>query len=337
MDAHTLYRWLGGADDIFEAFEGRGDAYKICKRWVDERFSSNNFVVTKEDEEFLRRNFMDSFTQTVEIIISRDREITEEEEKKEVKILLIKNMKSIIQNLSDNSEKLSFAFAPYLVSWNIQRFKEYFKRKNREPWFRTLGSSGGQEAVLVYYFGKLDEVFNDELIQIVRNFREKNLFESEIEEDKVKDIFDSLEGKLRNLGINEKEPVGTVKILHILAPFHFPLIDNPIARGLAISGICNCFKLEKIKCNKRNRNGKYVCNFCKSNIVSSASITIYNGQANIDFNSYIHYMHWIKKKFSPFKKKIDILEQETSKPFLKLLDQAFYIRYSIDIARRLES
>lgn len=64
----------------------------------------------------------------------------------------------------------------------------------------------------------------------------------------VKLVFEILCKELKNLGINENEPIGTIKILHIIAPFYIPLLDNPIAEALKKEKVCEFFSY---------RQGKY--------------------------------------------------------------------------------
>ena len=121
-------------------------------------------------------------------------------------------------------------------------------------------------------------------------------------------IYEKLHQKLKEIGTGtQNEPVFTIKIMHIVAPFYIPLLDNPIAEALKKEKVCEFFSY---------RQG-------------------YRG-IEIEPDSLIKYMDWIKEKFSSFSDAILSLELEKRKSFLKLLDQAFYIRYSIDIGRRLK-
>ena len=97
--------------------------------------------------------------------------------------------------------------------------------------------------------------------------------------------------------------------MHIIAPFYIPLLDNPIAMALKKEEVCGFFSYKWIG---------------KRKVIK------------IDQDSFVEYMKWIKGNFSPFSSAIFSLESEKYKSFLKLLDQAFYIRYSIDIGRRLK-
>jgi len=328
MDGHTLVRWIEGADDIFEAFEGRGDIYETCRNWIEEWFQCRKFCVKEKDKRKLEKEFLEQFKSTLEITINR---IRDEDRRSEVKETFLRSMELLIEKIPENSCKLTFAFAPYLISWNIRRFIEYF----RNPiWFENLEVDKNSEESLVEYFSKLNEYFNEDLIEIIGGLRQKNIFDSDIEEETIRILYEGLNEKLKSLGIRNDEPVGVIKVLHILSPHYFPLIDNPIARSLAISNVFRSFTLEKENSKKKGR--KHVYRICGSTIVCSRTITIYNAKVKLNVDSYIKYMKEIQQIFQRNRDSIEYLEKKSNKSFLKLLDQAFYIRYSIDIARRLK-
>lgn len=276
IDKQSLIRWLKGADEIFEALEGRGDAYNLCRRWVEEWFSCGKFCITDEDRDFLKE---------FELLIFNEK----------VKSRIEDNLAQLKEQLESHTKEITFAFSLYLISWNIRRFETYFERN-------TDFSFGD-------FFVSLNEVFNKEFIEGLKELRKFHFLKDEIERDLVMGIYEKLHQKLKEIGTGtQKEPVSTIKIMHIVAPFYIPLLDNPIAEALKKEKVCEFFSY---------RQGRY-------------------RGIEIDPDSLIKYMDWIKDKFSSFSDAILSLELEKRKSFLKLLDQAFYIRYSIDIGRRLK-
>jgi hypothetical protein len=128
-------------------------------------------------------------------------------------------------------DNIGVAIAPYLFTWNLKRFIEYFKRN---PQFK-----------LSDYFialGREVSMLKDEIAY----FRGKRLIDSDIESDenRIRNLYDTIWRILKKLNISyvgkeekeEKEYVGTVKILHILAPNYFPLSDNKIAKAVGLKG-----------------------------------------------------------------------------------------------------
>ncbi len=279
IDERSLIRWLKGADEIFEALEGRGDAYNLCRRWVEEWFSCRKFCITDEDKNFLKE---------FELLIFNEK----------VKSKIENNLVQLKEKLESHTEDIAFAFSLYLISWNIRRFEIYFER-NTDFNFEN-------------FFVSLNELFNQEFLEGLEALRKFHLLKNEIKSDLVMGIYEKLHQKLREIGTGiQNEPVSTIKIMHIVAPFYIPLLDNPIAEALKKEKVCEFFSYRK---------GRY---------------SRYRG-IEIDPDSLIKYMAWIKEKFSSFSDTILSLEWEKHKSFLKLLDQAFYIRYSIDIGRRLK-
>lgn len=276
IDKRSLIRWLKGADEIFEALEGRGDAYNLCRRWVEEWFSCGKFCITDEDRNFLKEFELLVFNETVKSKIEN-------------------NLARLKEKLESYTENIGFAFSLYLISWNIRRFEIYFER-NTDFSFEN-------------FFVSLKEVFNQEFLERLKALRKFHLLKNEIENDLVMNIYKKLHQKLREIGTGtQNEPVSTIKIMHIVAPSYIPLLDNPIAEALKKEKVCEFFSYRK----GRDRG------------------------IEIDPDSLIKYMAWIKENFSSFSDTILSLELEKHKSFLKLLDQAFYIRYSIDIGRRLK-
>lgn len=195
-------RWIDASHSLFKVFEGRYDAYPLSRKWVQEWFDSGQFKVGAEDAARLSK-LVDNFDCAAFGISGEDmkRKINEEFE-------TIKNCLA-----TEGDRHVGYAVAPYLFTWNFRRFKEYLKKTHfsAEHYFRELG--------------EFLEAEKDNL----KNFNNKRLLDDEIAEETVRDLFSGISEKLKELGINQNEPVGTAKLLHILAPHYFPLIDNAIS------------------------------------------------------------------------------------------------------------
>ena len=276
IDKQSLIRWLKGADEIFEALEGRGDAYNLCRKWVEGWVGCGKFCITDDDKEFLKE---------FELLIFNEK----------VKSRIEDDLAQLKKEIGNHTKEITFAFSLYLISWNIRGFETYFERNSDF----NFGN----------FFVSLNEMFNQECLEVLKKLRKFHLLKDEIKSNLVMDIYEKLHQKLKAIGTGtQNEPVSTIKIMHIVTPFYIPLLDNPIAEALKKEKVCEFFSY---------RQGRY-------------------RGIEIDPDSLIKYMAWIKEKFSSFSDAILSLELEKRKSFLKLLDQAFYIRYSIDIGRRLK-
>lgn len=305
IDEQSLIRWLKGADEIFEALEGRGNAYNLCRRWVEEWFSCGKFCIADED-----RNFLKEF----ELLIFNER----------VKSKIENNLVKLKEKLENYTEDITFAFSLYLISWNIRRFETYFE-ENADFSFED-------------FFVSLSKVFDKTFLNNVKELKKLHLFKSETKDELIADIYKKLEEKIKQIVSTQNEPVATIKIMHILAPYYIPLLDNPIAKALKREKLCDFFNfiplsqdfwknLKKLKnCELKLYEIKKIIQDMLDEIES----------VKLDIEAFLKYTKWIKHKFSEFKEVIYKIEKETQKSFLKLLDQAFYIRYSIDIGRRLK-
>jgi len=171
-------------------------------------------------------------------------------------------------------------------------FKKYFERN---PQFK-----------LSDYFialGREVSMLKDEIAY----FRGKRLIDSDIDsdEDRIRNLYDAICTILKKLniiyvGIDENEYVGTVKILHILAPNYFPLLDNEIAKAVGL-----------IKDRKD-----------REKITSSIYIT------------------WIKGLRLWLQNYVDVLEKlenEFKSSMLKLIDESLYIMSTVTLSRRVPS
>ncbi len=264
-------RWIKSSHSIFELFEGRYDVYPLSVLWVKEWFDSGSFTVS---EEHLNRISL--------LIKNFDYKVFDVKGKLKEKI--DQELKSFIETSFHigKNENIGFAVAPYLFTWNFQRFKEYFKKRvdfNIEVYFKSLSD------------------FLKKKIEKFRDFRNKRLIFDDIAEEDVKGIFQEINSELREIGIRNNEPIGTVKLLHVFAPYSFPLIDNDIAK--AIGGL------------------------------------LYSKWQSLTSNSYLKWMNALKSWLQNYVEVIEKLEKEYNSSILKLVDEGLYMMCTVKQRRRV--
>lgn len=201
-------RWIRASHTMFETFEGRFDAYPLAVRWIEEWFNSGEFAIQVEHENRIW-SLLTNFDYEVYGVSGELRQVIDKQFRNVAETRLRKG----------RAENVGFAILPYLFTWNFRRFKEYFTRKRGfsiEVYFSRLGS----------FFEAAKEKLD--------GYRDRKLLHSQIDKAEVANIFEELNSELRGLGINKNEPIGTVKLLHVFSPFHFPLIDNEIAKALGL-------------------------------------------------------------------------------------------------------
>ncbi len=264
MRREQFYRWISASHEIFEVFEDRGESYVYCIRWVDEYFGKGRFTITEK----IKNNLLDD----VNNLYIKD---------KSIENFLKLEYKMFIDNLPRNNDKLAFAFAPYLMFWNVRRFEEYFKKDKNFN--------------LIEYFDKLNEDIR-EFDTIFKILRKRHILDDDINEKSVKILLNDLNQTLKKLSpLSQNEYIMAIKTLHIIAPYYFPLLDNPIIGALK--------KVENI--------GK-------------------------DEDGYIKYIEFIRNFLINYYFECKKLENKFNLSILKLLDEAFYVRYSIDWIRYLK-
>jgi len=219
LECEEFKKWIKASHIFFEIFEGRYDAYPLARKWAQEWLLFKEFNVNEKDGEiisYLISNFeYDAFRNF------KDKTEKNDEKWKDLVTKADQQFKTLVEdNLkSGKHENVGFAVAPFLFTWNFQRFKEYYKRREDfklEQYFRELG---------IFLENKRTEL---------EFFKEKNVIFEIIEAEKVKSIFEEVNAKLGELGIGSNEPIGTAKLLHIFAPHYFPLIDNKIAKATGL-------------------------------------------------------------------------------------------------------
>lgn len=220
LDKNQFGEWINASHKFYEIFEQRYDAYPLAIKWVQQWQSFGKFIIeTKEitTVEGLVRNFDCNAFRSLGDFFERDygkwerfaARITER-----FKAFVAGNVKS------GESKDVGKAVSLYLLTWNFQRFKEYFKHSDQfdlEHYFHQLGT--------------FLEIKKDDL----KRFQTKSLISDVVADIEVRKAFNDVNVKLKELGKGQNEPVGTVKLLHIFAPNYFPLIDNSEAQAVGLT------------------------------------------------------------------------------------------------------
>jgi len=265
-------RWIKAVHDIFEIFEGRFDAYPISRRWIEEWYTYGFFNVSGDDIQRL-----DKLKENFEYSAFGVNNI-------ELRGRIDNQFKNLVEELSNNSncENIGFGVALYLFTWNFQRFKIYFQRNTNFN--------------LIRYFQNLEDFFAD-IKDMLGNFSKKKIYSNEIEYEDIKEIFNRINDKLKEVGINQNEPIGVVKLLHIFAPYYFPLIDNPIAKTTGL---------------KHQRE-------------------------SLKVGEYVKWMRSLRKWIESYdEKKIREIEKQCGESILKLIDEGFYVMSSVNLSLRIK-
>lgn len=196
MNEDEVARWLKASHNIIRLFWPGHSEYSLALKWVGEWFCSGEFLVTQED-----RKKLDVMTMELQPGFDSGQ------------------ISCLLAQLREGDQKdVGLAFMPYLFYWNIQRFKEYFKRNaafSLDHYCQTLGN---------FVTIKKPQI---------NEFYKKRILHDEVD-DSVDSIIDLMNDELRRIGISQNEPVGTAKLLHILAPHFFPLVDNAIAEVMLL-------------------------------------------------------------------------------------------------------
>ena len=262
-------RWIKASHTMFETFEGRFDAYPLAMRWMEEWFNSSEFTIQVEHEKRIS-SLLRNFDYGVYGVTGELRETID----KQFRGLVADNLQ---QGKSVNP---GFAVSAYLFTWNFQRFKEYFTRR--------------RDFSLERYFSELGRFFEADMEKL-QSFRDKKLVCNEIEKAQVADIFEELNSELKELGILNNEPVGTIKLLHVCSPYYFPLIDNDIAKALGL---------------------------------------LPPRGESLTSHSYLKWMEALKTWLRNYDM-IEDLEKEAQSSILKLVDEGLYVMSSIKLRYRV--
>jgi hypothetical protein len=208
--------WVRSSHGFYTIFESRGDFYPLSLRLVEEWWRNNGRYCIIDE----MLSFLQSGLQYLDHAI-----FGVEEALKSVVTNAFKEFLSKYFTVGEQSN-VGVAIAPYLFTWNIKRFKTYFKEN---PQFS-----------LSDYFTALGLEI-DRLRDEIAYFRSKRLVDRDINSDepKVRELLKTVIKILRRLSIEyvgkkHEEPLATIKILHILAPNYFPLLDNEIAKAVRL-------------------------------------------------------------------------------------------------------
>ena len=274
MELADFEKWIEAVHNIFEIFEGRFDAYPISRRCIDEWHSKGSFNISNNNNDVKNlkrlREDLDYSVFGIDDANLRHRIDTQ--------------FKNLIEKLrsNHNCKNIVFGIAPYFFCWNFQRFKIYFRQNSNfdiDQYFQNLGD----------FFANIKNK--------LRNFSERKIYSCEIDDKEIKEIFNEINKKLKELGIGQNEPVGVAKLLHIFAPYYFPLIDNPIAEATGL---------------KQKRR----------------SLTV---------DKYIKWMKSLKNWIRDYdERKIKNIEKQYGESILKLIDEGFYVMSSVNLSLRIK-
>lgn len=200
MNDVEFQSWVEVSHAMFDFYENRTDMYPVSRRWVDEWLEGPRFNVTDADrsriEELRGLNFS---------IVGIDPSLWAE---------MFSILEPIASGTFADNDSPGFAVAPYLLTWNVQRYADY-QRKG---------------IPIKEHFAQLGDYFNANKPKL-REYNARHILDSAVEEEEIIDAFQEVLSALTKLGDGKsREAVGTVKLLHIVAPYYFPPIDRKIAQ-----------------------------------------------------------------------------------------------------------
>jgi hypothetical protein len=148
---------------------------------------------------------------------------------------------------------------------------------------------------LPIYFKELGDYLASIRPQL-KTFTGRGFLDADEPKEDLKDLFAKVNDRLKSLGIQQNEPVGTAKLLHVMFPSLLPLIDNPIASALGLK-----------------REG-----------------------TPLDYSIYYHWIVRLKRGLAPYSKVTKNLESKHSLTILKLVDEALYVMCSVRLKSRVK-
>ena len=273
---------------LFTTFIGVDHPYLMAIRCAKDWLDRGSFEISDRDIKRVREHFEENLQKQGFENFRNMKDYIEKDSEKWENIVkgLVELRDDIIELLEENKGEckiIGVGLAPYLFTWNIQRFKEYVKVYiyiKRNETFNVKN-----------YFKDLGDILN-ELRNDIREFKDLRLVdEDSVPKEKVEKLFNSLNEKLRKIGIGQNEYIMTIKILHALSPSFFPLLDNKILDALKNS-----------KCD-----------------------------INKDSRGYIKWMEHLQTWLKGYLDVIPTIEEELDQTILKLVDELLYVTYSIKL------
>lgn len=274
LEKNQFEEWINASHKLYEIFEQRYDAYPLAIKWVQHWQSYGKFIIeTKEiaTVDSLVNNFDCNAFRSLRDPFERD-----DEQWSMFSAKITERFKTFVKSniKSEESKDVGKAVSLYLLTWNFQRFKEYFKHNEHfdlEHYFKELG-----------IFLELKRVD-------LKHFQEKSIVPDTIEHTEIKKLFSEINNKLKQLGKGHNEPVGTAKLLHIFAPYYFPLIDNSEAQAMGLT--------------------RY--------------------QETLTINHYLTWTNALKTWLQSFKEIIPKLERQHNSTIIRLVDEGLYLMSTV--------
>ena len=211
--------WISASHKLYDIFEQRYDAYPLALKWVQQWQSFSKFIIDAKDMDTVERLLQEFDCNAFRNINDRYERDNAYWNKLSSEITA-KFGSFVSRNLKiGEANDIGKAISLYLITWNFQRFKEYFKYDRQfdlDAYFSQLGT------------------FLPTKSQKLKSFQAKNLISNSVDQSAVRQVFNEINLKLKQIGKEQNEPVGTAKILHIFAPAYFPLIDNSEAQAIGL-------------------------------------------------------------------------------------------------------
>lgn len=158
------------------------------------------------------------------------------------------------------------------------------------------------------YFTELGDFIRGEKERYLE-YRRRRLETGPVDYSDIGALFDRLNVKLREFGgVRQNEPVACIKILHVMAPNYFPLLDNPIAKAFSL-----------VRSRTRGNNAR----------------RSWRGET-LNAEKYLEWMSTIKRYLFGYpRESIRQLEEEFGLSILKLIDEALYVMCSVNLRKRI--